>query len=51
MKFSEKLRRARSHILVVVVMIATAIVVVTIEDDDLGNEDDASRLDATDPLR
>lgn len=35
MKFSEKLRRGRSHLLIVALMIATAILVVNLEDDAL----------------
>ena len=38
MTFGEKLRRARSHILLVIVMIVTTIIVVSIEDENLADE-------------
>ena len=38
MRFREKLRRGRSHLLIVALMIITAIIVVSIEDDNLSRE-------------
>lgn len=38
MKFAEKLRRGRAHLLIVAVMIVTAIVVVNLEDEALTSE-------------
>ncbi|MBB3988917.1 hypothetical protein [Croceicoccus naphthovorans] len=38
MKFSEKLRRGRAHLLIVAVMILTAVVVVNLEDKALTSE-------------
>ncbi|WP_156500514.1 hypothetical protein [Croceicoccus bisphenolivorans] len=38
MKFSEKLRRARSHLLIVAIMIVTSVIVVNLEDEALTNE-------------
>ena len=38
MRFREKLRRGRSHLLIVLLMIATAALVVSIEDENLAKE-------------
>lgn len=51
MKFHEKLRRGRSHLLIVVLMIVTAIIVVSIEDENLTRETGKATPDHQAPLR
>lgn len=50
MRFRDKLRRGRSHLLIVFVMIVTAAIVVSIEDENLATEAGKPRPDHLESL-
>lgn len=50
MRFRDKLRRGRSHLLIVFVMLVTAAIVVSIEDENLANEAGKPRPDHLGPI-